>query len=191
VAAEPEDVDVGCLHDPPNGVIETFMDHDPNPDPLPGLAEQPDLVGHDVARVDSNAVAQVLERPVRWPGVGQDVVLLGQFVARVHDPVGEFAVVGQQQQPLGVPVEPANWEQALPGLNQVHDRPTLALVLHRRDVAAGLVEQDGAQALWAEDPAIDLDLIGRGVDPGAKLGDRRAIDEHPPAGDQFFGRPAR
>jgi hypothetical protein len=68
------------------------------------------------------------------------VVLLVEFVARVHDPIGDVAVVGQQEQPFGVAVKPAHRIDPLRDLDDVHDGAPVPLVLRGRDVAAGFVE---------------------------------------------------
>ncbi len=190
MAAKLDDVDVGRLHDPPDGVIEPLMDHEPDPDSLAGLAEQPDLIRDHVPVVDPNAIAKVLECPVGRPLIGQDVVFLGELVAGVHDAVGQFPVIRQEEQPFGVPIQPTDRIQALLRLDEVHDRPPLAVVLHGRDVTGRLVQQHRPEPLRAGDLAVDLNLVGYRVDPGAEFGHNDAIDEDAATGDEFFRRTA-
>jgi hypothetical protein len=95
---------------------------------------------------------------------------------------------GEDQQPLGVPVEPADGVYALLDVDELHDRPAAALVVHRGDVAAGLVDEEVAERLRAQQAAIDPDLGRRGVDLGAELGDDDAVDHDPTLADQLLGR---
>ena len=65
--------------------------------------------GHAVVELD--AVAQAAQPAGRHrPAVDLDEVLLLDAVARVGDAVGQLAVVGEQQQSLGVGVEPPDGE---------------------------------------------------------------------------------
>ena len=104
--------------------------------------------------------------PERPGHLGQ--VLLLDAEARVGEPVGQLAVVGQQQQALRVGVEPADGEHPRLGRHEVDDGGPAMGVLGRRDDAGGLVEQvvDEAGA-HRDDVAVDLDVV--------------PVDLHPPA----------
>ena len=66
---------------------------------------------------------------------------LVHLVRRVRQPLREVAVVGEQDQPGGVGVEPADVEEPLgPVGDQVGQRAPALGVGHRRDHAARLVE---------------------------------------------------
>jgi hypothetical protein len=108
----------------------------------------------------------------------------------VLQPVREVAVVGEQEQPLGLHVQPADVEQALvPVADQVTEVGPALVVLHGRDHADGLV--DGEVHLRGVDldpQAVDVDDL-RGPDTGPELGDDLVVDRHPPQGDQLL-RPA-
>lgn len=117
------------------------------------------------------------------------MVLLGQAVAGVHHAVGDVAVVGQEEQPLGVAVEAADRVDPLADIDQVHHRPPLALVARGGDVAARLVEEEVAGSLGAQQVAVDPDLGGAGIDLGPELGDDLAVDVDAARPDQFL-RPA-
>ena len=87
---------------------------------------------------------------------------LVDVIARMHDLVGKFAVVGEDQQALAVLVEPADGIDARADvLDQLGDAFPVALVVHGRDEAARLVEHDVAVLRLGRDdaPAADEYLI--------------------------------
>ena len=106
-----------------------------------------------------------------------DVGLL-QLVRRVGDPLGEVAVVGQQDEALGVGVEPADVEEPLgPVGDQLAQRATALRVRHRRDHAPGLVERQVDVGRDRRQPlAVDPHHRRGGVDLGAQPGDHLAVD---------------
>jgi len=64
------------------------------------------------------------------------------------EPGRQVAVVGEQQQPLGLVVEPAHRVDVLAhAVQQVDDGSTALRIRARRDEAGRLVEQDVALAL--------------------------------------------
>ena len=70
----------------------------------------------------STPVAQPPADVARRPGRHLGEVGLGDPVRRVHQPVGELAVVGEQQQALAVGVEPPDVEQPLVGAGSAMSR---------------------------------------------------------------------
>ena len=95
--SQPIDRDADRLHHASHHAIEPFVDDDGQDDALPRLAEDANLVGNDATAVEHHAVAQALHDLRIRPVGGQDLVLLGQPVARVHDSVGDGTVVRQQE----------------------------------------------------------------------------------------------
>ncbi len=74
-------------------------------------------------------------------------VRLGDAEGRVRQPVGQLTVVGEQDQPFGVDVEPADVEQPLgPIGDEIAEARPAAVVGHRRQHPARLVDRhdDGA-----------------------------------------------
>ena len=104
----------------------------------------------------------------------------------MHDSVGEIAVIGEQEQAFGVAVEAANRVDALRHVDEFHHRPALALVVDRGDKTRRLVEHDDPRPLRPQDLAIDPDLGGGRVDPGAKFSHDLAIDLDTAGGNQRF-----
>ena len=69
------------------------------------------------------------------------LVVLLDLVARMGQRVEQIAVVGQQQQTLGVVVQTADrHDTRTAAAYQIGNRLAAVLVLHRRDIAARLVQ---------------------------------------------------
>jgi hypothetical protein len=100
----------------------------------------------------------------------------------------QLAVVGQQQQPLGFEVEPADRiDVLLDAAEQVHDRRTLMRVRSSGDIAAWLIQQDIPMPLRQLDaPAVDPDVVLRRVRLRPQLAECRAVDGDPSLADQLF-----
>jgi len=145
------------------------------------------------AALDRHAAPQALERALAGHAADARVVLALDLVARVQQPRGELAVVGQQQQAFRVVVQPANRVDVLAHVRQEveHGRPVLR-VLPRGHVPAGLVEQDVAAARRrAHALAVDADVVAVGVGPAAELGYRGAVHRHAAVEDQPLRRAPR
>ncbi len=103
--------------------------------------------------------------------------------ARVREPVGQLAVVGEQDQPGGVDVEPADRVQALGLGHQRDDGRTPLRVARGRDDAGRLVERVHDPLVDGRDrPAVDRDRVRRSP--------RRAPDRSRPT-PPTVTRPAR
>ncbi len=174
--AQAGDGDAHLLHHPPHHPVQPLLEGDRQRQTFAALPQQPELLWHDPVPVDHDAVPHPLQGSVGRTTEGEDVVLLRQPVARMHHPVGDVTVVGQEQQALGVAVEPTDWIDPLPDVDQVHDRPPVPLVAGRRNVAPRLVEQDVARFLGTQQRPIDSDLGRARVDLGPELGDDLAVD---------------
>ena len=86
--------------------------------------------------------------------------------------LGELAVVGEDDQPLGIVVEPADRIEVAGdagAATQIDDRRPPLRIRPRADDAARLVEQQIALArLRLEPAAVDADLVGVGIGLGAR-----------------------
>ena len=127
----------------------------------------------------------------RWPDGRQDVVLLLESEARVHDPVRHVAVVREEEKPLGVSVQPSDRVDPLGEVHQLHHGPAASLVAHRRDVAAGLVDHQVAERLGPEESAVDPDLGKDWIDLCPELRHDHTVHHDPTLADQVFGGAAR
>ncbi len=71
---------------------------------------------------------------------------------------GQVAVVGDDQQPLGVGVEPTGGVEPRPGLpEQIDDRLAAPRIPHGRERAAGLVHEKVDARLHPQRPAVEGD----------------------------------
>ena len=175
----------GLAH-PPHLAVAALVDRDPQH----AGARLGDLRRRRHAVVELDAVAQPADRPGadRTAADGGQVLLV-DAVAGVGDAVGQLAVVGQQQQALGVGVEPADREHPRLGRHELDDGRAAVGVLGRRDDAGRLVEQVVDEAgLGADRRPVDLDEVDVGIDAPAEHGDL-AVDRDPPGGDQLLADP--
>ena len=103
-------------------------------------------------------------------------------------PVGEFPVVGEQQQPLGILVQTAHGVDALPHvLHQLGHALAAPLVVEGGDEPPGLVQRQVDFLLaFAQGLAVQGDgvLAGDGAVPQPG---HPAVDGHPPGGDELLG----
>jgi hypothetical protein len=143
---------------------------------------------------DGHPAPQALERVLVRHAAHPRVVLALDLVTRMQEPRRQLPVVGEQQHPLGVVVEPAHRVDVLAHVRQQveHGRPVLR-VAPRRHVATRLVEQDVAvPRSRAHTLAVDPDVVVRGVGPRAQLENRDAVHRHPSVQDERFrGAPRR
>jgi len=112
-------------------------------------------------------------------------------VPRMRQAAGQVAVVGQQQQSLGVEVEPANGVDVLRDCcQQIHDRRPALRVGARRDIAAGLVEQHVPVCVTpSKSTAVDADVVVGGVGFRSELTDRYPVYGDAPFEHESLGRP--
>lgn len=184
-------LDPGDLHDPSHQVVDPLVNGDREDNAVRRFAEQAHLFRHDPPPVDDDPVPDPRELRGGRPRVRQDVILLGQPVPRMHDPVGDIAVIGEEQQTLGLAVEPTDREDALGDVHEVHHGPATALIAHRRDVAGRLVQDQVAQRLRRQELPIDADLVVNRIGLRPQLGHDLAVDRNSPFPDQPLGRAAR
>ena len=106
--------------------------------------------------------------------------------------VGQLSVVGEEEQPLRIVVEPAHGKDAWPGpRKQIDDDRTALRIGPARDVATRLVEKDVRACLGAlEGPAIEGDPVDVGIRLGARLAAHVAVDGDAPRGQDRFSAPA-
>lgn len=98
------------------------MDHDANDRAIFSVPNRPHFGGQRLLPVDHDAASELVERAGRRMAVQHCLILFVQLVAWVHNSVGELAVVRQQQQSLGVAIEPANRQDAALHTDEIHHR---------------------------------------------------------------------
>jgi hypothetical protein len=167
------------------------MDHHPQDETFRRLPENSELLRDHAVTIDDDPVAHALQHILRRTSERQDVVLLVEFVARVHDSIRHVSVVGQEEESLGVAIEPADWVNPLRDLDDVHDGAPVPLVLRRRDVATRFVQDEITWPLRPQQLSVDADLGANRIGSRAELGHDLAVDAHPSGRDQRLRRPPR
>ena len=172
----------GVAH-PANLAIAALVDGDPQQ----LVADEGNLGRRRAAVLQVNPLAQPPQRAPRGPARNLCQVFLVDPERWVRQSVGQFAVVGEEQQPLGLRVEPAHGKHArLAGHESDHGRAPLGI---RRggDHSRRLVEQVVNQARSdPQDCAVDLDAVGLGIGPIPQARDL-TVDPYPPRCDQRLG----
>jgi hypothetical protein len=112
-------------------------------------------------------------------------------VRGVGDPVGEFTVVGQQQQALGVDVEAAHVEHPFRAVRDVvpHTRQALLIGHGRRHTSRFVQRQDHMSGSSGDPRAINMDDRCLWIDAGAE-NRNLAVDGDPPISDQLIAHAA-
>jgi len=150
------------------------------------------LDGPVVDAVDADAAAQGVEPVLRDLAVGADLVAPQPPGLGMGNGAREPAVVGEEQQALGVDVEPADGDDPRQLLRQAVEHRRAALrVARRRDEAARLVEEPQAGALLGgEGLAVDGDPVGR-RDVDRRGGEDLAVEGDPAFRDHRLDVAAR
>lgn len=115
------------------------------------------------------------------------MILLLQPEFGMHYPIGELAVVREQEQPLGVAIEPADRVEPLGRLHQLHDRRAVAVIAGCRYESTGLIEHHIAAALRTHHLAIDSDLVIDRIGFGSELRHGRAVHGNAARDDHLLG----
>jgi len=111
----------------------------------------------------------------------------------LHQEIGEFSVVGEQEQPFAGVVEAAHGIDARAHpVEQIHDRRTVFGIVERGDVSLGLVHQQINMALGAlEEFAVDADVIHCRIRFASQFGDDQPVYGHESARDDLLCFAAR
>ena len=120
------------------------------------------VLGLGLSLRDAYALEQLQQYAAVKCLVERDPVFFLNAATRVGDVLGEYAVVGKNQQTLAVGIQPPGVVSvAVLGRQQVIDRADGTLRLSAADVATRLVEQDGHFLLGGSVAAIHLHEVGR------------------------------
>jgi hypothetical protein len=116
---------------------------------------------------------------------------LRMLIARVGQLVSQLAVIGQQQQPFAVLVQPTDGKEALGHLNQLETRRVFGARVLARKVAGRFVQHDIAVTFRDDRPTVHADVGPDRVGLGPQLSHDATVHRHPAGRNQFFARPAR
>jgi hypothetical protein len=126
---------------PPHLALPALPQHHAQPVAIRTMREEVD-------RAPLRAPLLEVDAPLQLPALGvaqrpgnEYMIFLRDLEPWVGNAVGEVAVVGQQQQPLAVSVEPSNGIDARPRRHKIPHRPTPPLVANGAHVAGRLVQQ--------------------------------------------------
>ena len=145
-----------------------------------------------LATLDGDAAAQNVQLCLGGLAGDFDQVSFFHAGGGFGEPVGQFAVVGDHQQPLAHVIEPANGVEALLHLvEKLHYRRPSLGVLDRGDEAPRFVENEVAVALGAlQQLAVYADVVATGIGLGSQHGDHFAVDLHAALLDHRLGATA-
>jgi hypothetical protein len=162
----------------------------------PGLGGQPRGDPHRSDRRRAVLEPDAGQQPAEGCGRGAPahlgVIDARDPLARVEQPGGERAVVGEQQQARGLQVEaPHGIETRRQVAHHVPDRRAAAGVGERRHHAARLVQQDGARPSPPQDLAVDRNHVTVGIGARPELRHRGAVHRDTAGADERLGRAPR
>jgi len=186
------------LAHPPHLAVAPFANRDLNHPVAPARVTAPGVQQRGFRRqrpaaVERNALPQPPQRLLVGHAGHARLVGALDSMTRMSEPRCQIPVVGEEQQALGVVVEPAHRIHVLAHpVQQVDHRSAALRIGTRRDETSRFVEQDVALALGGRQPsAVDADVVGVGVGLGAHLLHRRAVQRDAAVGDEPFGGAAR
>ncbi len=172
-------------------MVDPLVDGDGENQTLARLAKHPELLRHHPFPIDDHTGSDSLQGFRRGLGKREDVIFLAELIARMHHPVRDFAVVGQQQQSLSLAIETTDGIDAFRHPHEFHHGGAAALIVGGGDEATRFVQDDVAKPFGSRRFAIDGDFGADRVDLSAERRDDDAVDAHPALADQIFGRAAR
>ncbi len=147
--------------------------------------------GADVAIAEPDALEQLLDVFACRPAGYLNLIRFLDAEARMHETVGQVAIVGQQQQTLTVFVEPAHGVDALADVrHQIDGARPAGRIEVGAEVAARLIDQPVDELLAVQRLAIDAHRIV-GFDLRAQLADNQAIHADAATDNQLFAVPPR
>jgi hypothetical protein len=146
-----------------------------------------------MALVEAHTATQPSQLATAGRAVHLHVIHALDLPGGMHETLRQGPVVGQQEQPRALQVEPPDRIDPFTELRQqgAHGRPSFGIRERAHD-AAGLVERDDPPSGPARDAfAIDGDLVSGGIGTGTELSDHRAVDADSPGTDQLLGAAPR
>ena len=108
----------------------------------------------------------------------------------MEDGVAQFAVIGHEQCPFGVEIEPSDGKEAQRDFgDQIGDDGPALGIGEGGDIAGGFVEEDIHLFFKGHRFAVAGDPVMRRVGLAPHLHDDLAIDPNPAVADQLLGAP--
>lgn len=179
------------FHHPAHNAIAPFVDDDPQNGSFRVIPDCAHFTRCYPLAIDRHAAHQLVKRWTRRIAVEKDLVFLLQLISRMRDPVGQFAVIRQQQQTGCRSIQPADRNNALRYINQIKHRSASALILRSRNVSGRLVQENVSLALVPHRLAVDSNRLRIRIDPKPERAHDFTIDRDTPVDDHLFSFPAR
>ncbi len=138
--------------------------------------------------VDGNAAAQPVQRLLLHAAERAHTIAAQPAGHRQFQHAREPAVIGEQQEPFGVDVEPADADQPRQVSRQRAENRVAAfrVGMGRHQPARLVIEEQPRALARAQWRAVDLDPV-RSADVKRGRGNHRAVDRHPSGRDPGFG----
>ena len=193
---DPFEPDHGMSHvveHAPHLALPAFVDRDIQPGVRFFLPDLPDLGWRGLAVLQENACFERRDRTIFEHALDLHQIGLGKLMLGVRDQVSEIPVIGQEQQSLGIVVQPADRVHAyFDALEQIVHRGPSLRVGHGRHKACWLVQHNIGRRLFGIDQlSINLDMVFIRVGLGPELGHDRTVHPHPALGNKLFRSAAR
>ena len=150
-----------------------------------GLEPYADDARQALRQID--AMTYLLQYFLVRPACYMDLVGLLHTVSRMRQPIGQLAVVGDQDQSFTVDVESADIVDASDILgNHIDHAGSARWITCRADNTSWLVDRIGDQFWACQWLAVNTDFLSASIHSGSKRGDHLAIYFHPTFEHQTF-----
>lgn len=188
---DPFEPDHGMTHvveHAPHLALPAFVDRDIDPGVRFFLPDLPDLGRRGLAVLQKDARFQRRDGAVFEHALDLHQIGLGKFMFGVRDQVSKIPVIRQEQQALGIVVQPAHRIYAdLDAFQQIMHRGPSLRVGHGRHKTRRLVQHDiGWRLFGIDELAVNLDMVFVWVGLGTELGHDRPVHPHPALGNKLF-----
>jgi hypothetical protein len=188
---DPFEPDHGMSHvveHAPHLALPAFVDRDIDPGVRFFLADLPDLGRRGLAVLQEDACFQRSDRTVFEHALDLHQIGLGEFMFGVGDQMGKIAVIRQEQQALGIVVQPAHGiDTDFDTFQQIMHRGPSLRVGHGGHKTRGFVQHNIRRRLFGVDEfAVNLDMVFVRVGLGPELGHDRPVHPHPAFGNKLF-----
>lgn len=145
-----------------------------------------------VAALHLNAALQLCDHIIWEQSTGFDAIGLGHAGGRIGNEICELGVVGDQQQPGRILIEPPDREQPLPGVAEtIINRLAASGVAMAGDHALGFVKEHVGFSRGLQPPAVEMDRILLRAHPEFGIADHTPVHLETAALDGLLSFAAR
>jgi len=193
---DPFEPDHGMSHvveHAPHLALPAFVDRDIDPGVRFFLPDLSDLGRRGLAVLQKDSCFQRRDRTVFEHTLDLHQIGLGKFMLGVRDQMGKIPIIRQEQQALGIVVQPADRVYAdLDAFEQIVHRGPSLRIGHGRHKTRWFVQHNIRRRLFGVyEFAVDLDMVFVWVGLGAQFGHDRPVHPHSALGNKLFRSAAR